>query len=575
MNTATLNTQNMIILALIIILFLILFFYFYSKNKGKRINKQFDDLHVRFNTINSIPLSYKLNKADSISKIDEEIALKVEEIKKEYATTTTELEHLLKEIEETHDLVLSKKYKNIQNEFNNLEAKIQTSEKKVNDINAVLDTILERESQERAKSNVVKKKFLDLSNQFNEEIVRLGVASKNIEDRITECSEMFSNFEDWMYASEYVKATECLASVDAKIDETKVLIEKTPEFLEIATRAIPTLYEQTKKQYSNAMQKNLYIDHLDVERRLSDANALLEDTKFSIQVGQLNQVQENLLDVTERLRSLLREFSKEESSRDNVEKIISLNDRVIEQINHDYEYIVNCYQLDKDKFNLNEYEELVQAKDHYLNYYNNEQHDLKVKVKNHNMASTDIEALAIDFIKTLEQKQNDLKDIKNMIDNAKKDEERAINESSKFQVGLNLVRMNVLAKKLPSVSEDYLKDVEKGYTFIDKVKAALQEIPIQQANLKNLVDEMIDYTVKLYTATNNIIEISEKVEKIIVIANKYRTSYPDIDGEITVAELQYQNGSYLQAYQTVLSALTKIFPESRNRELIQTIQHEK
>ena len=52
------------------------------------------------------------------------------------------------------------------------------------------------------------------------------------------------------------------------------------------------------------------------------------------------------------------------------------------------------------------------------------------------------------------------------------------------------------------------------------------------------------------------------VENTIVFGNKYRSSYPDIDSELTRAELCFRNGEYTQALKIAIATIEKIHPGS-------------
>ena len=51
-------------------------------------------------------------------------------------------------------------------------------------------------------------------------------------------------------------------------------------------------------------------------------------------------------------------------------------------------------------------------------------------------------------------------------------------------------------------------------------------------------------------------------ENAIVIGNMYRSSYPEIDSELTRAELAYRNGEYTQALTIALNTIRKVHPET-------------
>ena len=52
-----------------------------------------------------------------------------------------------------------------------------------------------------------------------------------------------------------------------------------------------------------------------------------------------------------------------------------------------------------------------------------------------------------------------------------------------------------------------------------------------------------------------------------MIGNQYRSTYSDIDSELTRSELAYRNGEYTQALTIAMNALRRLHPETVNKLL--------
>ena len=50
------------------------------------------------------------------------------------------------------------------------------------------------------------------------------------------------------------------------------------------------------------------------------------------------------------------------------------------------------------------------------------------------------------------------------------------------------------------------------------------------------------------------------VENTIVFGNRYRSTYADIDSELTRSELSFRNGEYTQALTIAIATIEKIHP---------------
>ena len=59
------------------------------------------------------------------------------------------------------------------------------------------------------------------------------------------------------------------------------------------------------------------------------------------------------------------------------------------------------------------------------------------------------------------------------------------------------------------------------------------------------------------------------VENAIVFGNKYRSTYTDIDRELSKAEFQYLNGEYTKALKTAISCMETLFPDNADEKILE------
>lgn len=81
--------------------------------------------------------------------------------------------------------------------------------------------------------------------------------------------------------------------------------------------------------------------------------------------------------------------------------------------------------------------------------------------------------------------------------------------------------------------------------------------------------EAIDYIYTLYNSVNNLVGMSVMVENAILFGNKYRSEYPEIDSELTRAELCFTNGQYTKSLKIAISAIEKLHPGAYEKLLAQ------
>ena len=62
------------------------------------------------------------------------------------------------------------------------------------------------------------------------------------------------------------------------------------------------------------------------------------------------------------------------------------------------------------------------------------------------------------------------------------------------------------------------------------------------------------------------------VENAIVFGNKYRSTYPEIDRELSKAEFQYLNGEYTKALKTAITCIETLFPDDADEKILESVQ---
>ena len=94
-------------------------------------------------------------------------------------------------------------------------------------------------------------------------------------------------------------------------------------------------------------------------------------------------------------------------------------------------------------------------------------------------------------------------------------------------------------------------------------------MPLNVQLLNSTLKEAIDFIYRLYNNVNNVVATVMMVENTIVFGNRYRSTYADIDSELTRSELCFRNGDYTQALSIAIATIEKIHPgnyESMIRE---------
>ena len=133
-------------------------------------------------------------------------------------------------------MVLVGKLKDARINLDDLDNMMELGEEQVHQLEAFLDKILEKETAQRAEVTQMKEEFRTLKLQAQEKSAQLSFCWETIENRIAATEKMFSAFEEWMYASEFEKASEELEEIREALGDLTDIINNLPQLLRGSAR---------------------------------------------------------------------------------------------------------------------------------------------------------------------------------------------------------------------------------------------------------------------------------------------------------------------------------------------------
>ncbi|MCD7807889.1 MAG: septation ring formation regulator EzrA, partial [Erysipelotrichaceae bacterium] len=141
-------------------------------------------------------------------------------------------------------------------------------------------------------------------------------------------------------------------------------------------------------------------------------------------------------------------------------------------------------------------------------------------------------------------------------------EQRAIDELENINIVLLEIKSEIKNKHLPMINESYKDYIQDSYDKAAQIQAYRNNRPIELSELSKRVDNARDIIYKLYDNVHNLIVTAEMVEEAIVFGNRYRSTFLEVNTELTKAEVLFRNGEYTKALSTAVEIIEKIQPGS-------------
>ena len=562
------------IIAILIVFTVIIAYVLIKKIQSDSIKNDLKEINIRYMDLSTVPLAFKLNKATYIAKINEETAQKVEEYREKYDTCQRNLEQLKALIDGIEDNIAVRNNKQARDSILVVKENLKDSEIEVKEIETFLDSITQREQIQREYSNQLKEEYRDLKQRVNLKINEIALAFDGIDAQLKNCEDLFSSFEEQIYANEFALAQEDLEKISVSLKTIEDCVEEVPSLIRLSKGLIPTLMDEVMHVYQETTQTGAYIKHLKIEEHLQNAKTVLDTCIKNIAQARISGVQETLENIAEDLNQLLKDLENEKQAYKATKQFAEKIYASIESFEKTYDYVNQVYKQDKEKYGLENLEyilnELDGSAEVYKQRYNAIVETLRSSLKPSSKLLEESDALFSD----VESKEHQMLEYKHLIDKASNDENHATTQVVKLQIVLNEVEVKIAQYRLPAISESYKDDLNKGRVLVKEVKDLLAGIPLDIESLNAKLKEAIDFIYQLYNNVNNVVGMALMVENAIVFGNKYRSTYPELDSELSKAEFAYMNGEYTQSLTIAIASIEKLFPKNCDEKLMGTIKSE-
>ena len=528
--------------------------------RQKKAKKELDELELKYNSLKSIPLAFKLNKAVALSRVNQEMAQQVEGCKNDFDMVQERLKECSVLLAEIDDLVYIRKTKAANRKMTSLVTMLNQCEDNAKRVNETLDEVLEKENEQREQINKLKEEFRGVKKKIADNRTAFHQANEYLEHEINAIEKMFSLFEEWMFASEFNKAADQQDEILATIHRLEELLQVLPGLYERAKGVLPRAIDEVGYNYAQCKNKGIYLEHLEIKKNLEVISDMLKEDLNKLRNGQVENVEDDLNECEKRLGQLQEQIDKEEKAYEEVTKNVDILFDSVRTVNQDVEAIKKLYDRVYERFGFENWTDKLEETNERLSVLNDMKRKLEKIILEKSVPYTTILISYQELDQSNTVFVDEVAKMKVKLETACSDEERAKKQLVKLQLIVNEIRVKMMKHRLPSVSQKYEDDLHKAKMMIKDISVILDNTPLDVKRLNTELRSAIDYIYTLYNSVNNLVGMAIMVENTIVFGNRYRSSYPEIDSELTRCELCFRNGQYTKALKIGIQAIEKMHP---------------
>ena len=558
-----------VVIAIAVVVVVLLGWLLVARIRTSKYKKELEDLEKRYNDMKSIPISFKMNKAVTISKVDAANGGKVDQAKNAFDRAQVKLTGISEKLADAEDSILVGKLRKADEIMTSLESEINLASREINDLNLLLDDILARETAQRQEVNNLKNRFRSLKAKAAENSGALTYNWSAVEMKISTCEKKFSAFEEWMFSSDYDKANAELGSIRSSLDELDEILTSMPQLLDDARGVIPAMAETLHKDYKKAKSRGVYLSHLTVEKKMQVISTNLKNDLVELKNGNTLGIKGHLDSYKEELKELDDSVNTESASYDELRTVTRDTEKMSGDANSNSAYVNTVYNNNGRHLGFSSLGDQIAEQNKVLKELNERKPEVLDSVAMYQKPASEAMAEIKKLYGEYSSCNANFKAMRETMDSATGDENRAKKQLVKLQVIMNQMKVNIRKYKLPSISQTYEEDMNKANQYIHTLESLMSQTPLNIQLLNSTLQEALDFIYKLYNNVNNVVGTTVMVENTIVFGNRYRSTYSDIDSELTRSELCFRNGEYTAALNIAIATIEKIHPgnyESMIRE---------
>lgn len=543
------------------IILLVTTLYGIRRHTKNKLEKEINELEISKNRIISASILTELNKVKSL--------INNKYLENQYNNWEKELNQIKKvKLPQLTDEIINIETMVDENKFKEASFAIAQLEMDINVVQNQVDILLENikeitMSEERNRSTVTNLKIIyrEALTKFNKNKNDYKEVINPIELQFENINKLFGAFETAMSQNEYDNVSKIVKALDETIKNIIMVIDEAPTIILMGKIVIPKKISDVRGLYTKLTKSGFNLEYLNLDYNINEAEKKLSDIFDRLNVLNLEDSIFDLKTMLDYFDKLFIDFDKEKSSKKIYENgIYSLNEKLTRLNN----ILKNIYiEIDnlKDTYTFNQEElevideirkELITCKDDYKLMSDR----TRTKSTPYSVLSNECENLSVKLSRIEDNIEIALKNLSSL----KEDELRAREQLTEIRNVISESKTKIKSYKLPIIPKKYFVELEESSMALKEIIKELDKKPISIETLNTRVDTGRDLSFKVYNTSNELIKTCVMSEMAIVYANRYRSTYKEIEQGILKSEKEFWKGEYRKSLEIILNVLNLVEP---------------
>lgn len=528
--------------------------------KKRRVSRRLHDLEADVNDMLDNNLEFKYRKARQFAENNEDLADRFKSIKPKHKIC-------LQSIEATEDLYnrateyfTRHKYKKAARAMDEVETVLDDTEERIRIVEESLDRVISREDEVRKNASRIIERADKLKKDYAEKRDSFFSGTAYMDKMISSMETSLQKLEEDLGQARFAEVREDCDKIQNECDEFEEIAKVYPSLYSRAKTELPQAIEEVKTAVARMEEERIDASYLGVDDKLDAISNALEDAVASLDEGDLKKAAPALDAITDQVLALNEDIAQEHVAFSEIQASLENNFATVDQSEAELAEIIRLYASIKDRFGLEDWTARFAKAREQLDELKTQRDQIQKQLEESEVYQVEVISGFRSFISRTDAFGKEVANMKQLLLGASSDESRARKQLIKLELILNEVRLNTSIRNLPAISESFNQDLERGEQKITDVQNVLESQTLDIDKLNGTLQDAIDFIYKLYSNASNLTGVAVMVENAIVFGNRFRSSYPALDSDLTKAEMCFQNGEYTRALKIAMQAIETLHP---------------
>lgn len=433
-----------------------------------------------------------------------------------------------------------------------------------NDIEIMLEELEELIDSEKTSREEIKKlkpMLQTITRDLMQNRNQFGKAETRFKEDIKELEGKFIIYDNLVESGNYIEANELVNNLKMDIDILEDKIEEYPEILAMCADELPAQLHDLSLGIKGMKDDGYQVQHLGLEREIHNYEQRLTDCIKSLEKGAIAEVNDVIVEMTERIKEIYDLLKKEAIAKNYIETQVPYYQESLKELGAHFSETSSEMEILKETYffeerDMERYLLLEKSITQSKNQLDELSSDLEANDKSHSKLREKLE-VGFNQLEEVKQKHNDFK---KQIRNLRKDELEAIKKISGIRDQINTLNRKLQKSNLPGVPNFIWDILKKASEKNNHVFMALEEQPLDISKVQQALSESestVDHAVE---QIDMMIDQAYLTELVIQYANRYRSRYPFLAAKLSEAERLFRTYEYELSLEHAAEAIEEIEP---------------